>query len=98
LGGAKLSVRHGLGLKHKLFFGRRQTKRKAYGLVLRPKSLVFNSRVKSVGRLHELSGQGEPSSKKMPKGSVIELVVAPLGKTSQTKSWFRRGFLRPRHS
>jgi hypothetical protein len=47
-----------LGLKHKLIFGRRQTKRKACVLVLRPKPLVFNSRVKPVERLQELSGQG----------------------------------------
>jgi hypothetical protein len=57
-----------LGLKHKLVFGRCQTKRKACGLVLRPNSLVFNSRVKPVERLQELSVQGEPSLKKMPEG------------------------------
>jgi hypothetical protein len=84
-----------LGLKHKLIFGRRQTKRKASGLVLRPKSLVFNSQVKPVERFQELSGQGESSSKKTPEGSVIEPVAAPLGKTSPVKSWFQRGFLRP---
>jgi hypothetical protein len=81
-------------LKYKLIFGRRQTKCKACGLVLRPKSLVFNSLVKPVERLQELSGQGEPSSKKMPKGSVIEAIAAPLGKMSPAKSWFRQGLLR----
>jgi hypothetical protein len=78
-----------LGLKHKLIFGRCQTKRKAYGLVLRPKPLVFNSWVKPVERFEELSRQGEPSSKKMSEGSVIKPVIALLGKTSPTKSWFR---------
>jgi hypothetical protein len=78
-----------LGLQFKLILGRRKIKRKACGLVLRPKTLVLNSRVKPVVRIQEPSRQGESLSTK--KLSPAESVAAPMGNMSPAK----RGFLRP---
>jgi hypothetical protein len=70
-----------LGLKHKLTLGWRKSKSKACGLVLRPKSLVVNTRVKPDDRIQVTSGQGQASSLKM---------LSPMGKgkgeTSQEKT------------
>jgi hypothetical protein len=60
-----------LGLKHKLTLGWRKSKSKACGLVLRPKSLVVNTRVKPDDRIQVTSGQGQASSLKM---------LSPMGK------------------
>jgi hypothetical protein len=60
-----------LGLKHKLTLGWRKSKSKACGLVLRPKSLVVNTRAKPDDRVQVNSGQGQASSLKM---------LSPMGK------------------